>query len=136
MNAVGAIQRLMGFLGFDEEPEEEAGADGEERHRGPILRLHTARQMEIVVLQPRTFDDARTAAEYLKGRRPIVVNLREADREVAQRIVDFLCGVDYALDGHLQRVADEIFLFTPSHVAINAERTRSYDTAPPVFPVS
>jgi cell division inhibitor SepF len=136
VNAVGAIQRLMGFLGFDDEPEEELGEDGEEGRRAPILRLHTARQMEIVVLQPRTFDDARTAAEYLKGRRPIVVNLREADREVAQRIVDFLCGVDYALDGHLQRVADDIFLFTPSHVAISAERVRSYDTYPPVFPVS
>ncbi len=136
MNVVGAIQRLMGFLGFDDDAEEEPLEEGEERRRAPILRLHTARQLEIVVLQPRTFDDARTAAEYLKGRRPIVVNLREADREVAQRIVDFLCGVDYALDGHLQRVAEDIFLFTPSHVVISAERSRSFHADSPTFPVS
>ncbi len=127
----------MGFLGFDDEAEEEAGwEEGEERRRTPILRLHTTRQLEIVVLQPRTFDDARAAAEYLKGRRPIVVNLREADREVAQRIVDFLCGVDYALDGHLQRVSEDIFLFTPSHVVISAEKSRSSPADSPVFPVS
>ncbi|MCS7236335.1 MAG: cell division protein SepF [Armatimonadota bacterium] len=131
---MGAIRRLMGFLGFDEEVEDEPVEEAGER-RTPVLRLHAARQMEIVVLQPRSFDDARTAAEYLKGRRPIVVNLREADREVAQRIVDFLCGVDYALDGHLQRVAEDIFLFTPSHVVISAERSRSF-TDSPTFPVS
>jgi len=133
---VGAIQRLMGFLGFEEQAEEEFLGEGEERRRAPILRLHAARQMEIVVLQPRTFDDARAAAEYLKGRRPIVVNLREADREVAQRIVDFLCGVDYALDGHLQRVSEDIFLFTPSHVVISAERSRTFGGDSPAFPVS
>lgn len=133
---MGAIRRLIEFLGFEDDVEQQPLEEGEVGRRAPILRLHTTRQMEIVVLQPRTFDDARTAAEYLKGRRPIVVNLREADREVAQRIVDFLCGVDYALDGHLQRVAEDIFLFTPQHVVISAERSRPLHSDAPVFPVS
>jgi cell division inhibitor SepF len=128
----------MGFLGFDEEeePYEELGREEEPRRRGSILRLHSARQQDIVVLQPRTFDDARGAAEYLKGRRPIVVNLRDADREVAQRIVDFLCGVDYAVDGHLQRIAEEIFLFTPSNIVITSESARAVRRDETVFPIS
>jgi cell division inhibitor SepF len=128
----------MGLLGFDEEeePYEELSSDEDRRRRAPILRLHSAKQQDIVVLQPRTFDDARNAAEYLKGRRPIVVNLREADRDVAQRIVDFLCGVDYAVDGHLQRVAEEIFLFTPSNIVITSESARPLRRDETVFPIS
>ncbi|MDR5684329.1 MAG: cell division protein SepF [Armatimonadota bacterium] len=135
---MGAIQRLMGLLGFDEEeePYEELSQDDEPRRRAPILRLHSPRQQDIVVVQPRTFDDARSAAEYLKGRRPIVVNLREADRDVAQRIVDFLCGVDYAVDGHLQRIAEEIFLFTPSNIVITSESARPARRDETVFPIS
>jgi cell division inhibitor SepF len=127
----------MDLLGFDEEEAgfEETSRDEEPRRRASILRLHSPRQQDIVVLQPRTFDDARGAAEYLKGRRPIVVNLREADREVAQRIVDFLCGVDYAVDGHLQRVAEEIFLFTPSNIVITLESDRG-PRRDEVFPIS
>lgn len=134
---MGAIQRLMDLLGFDEEEAafEETSREEEPRRRASILRLHSAKQQDIVVLQPRTFDDARGAAEYLKGRRPIVVNLREADREVAQRIVDFLCGVDYAVDGHLQRVAEEIFLFTPNNIVITSESGRA-PRRDEVFPIS
>jgi cell division inhibitor SepF len=121
---VGAMQRLMHFLGFSETDEAEgAAADGTggARRRGQLVDFHAARALEIVVLQPRTFDDARSAADYLKMRRPVVVNLHGAPADLARRIVDFTSGVTYALDGHLLRVGDEIFLFTPAHVAITAD---------------
>lgn len=124
---MGAMQRLMNFLGFSETYEEENGAapDGEAveppKRRGQLFNLHAQKQLEIVVLQPRSFDDARAAADYLKMRRPVVVNLQGSDGDLARRIVDFTSGVTYALDGHMLRVGDEIFLFTPSHVAITAD---------------
>ncbi len=117
----------MTFLGFSETYEEdgasaEAAAGIESRgRRAPVLSLHAQKQQEIVVLQPRAFDDARLAADYLKMRRPVVVNLRDAQGELAQRIVDFTSGVTYALDGHMRRVGEMIFLFTPSHVVITAD---------------
>lgn len=124
---MGAMQRFMTFLGFTETYEEENGAatdgDGIEtpKRRAQLFSLHAQKQMEIVVLQPRTFDDARGAADYLKMRRPVVVNLQGSHGELARRIIDFTSGVTYALDGHLLRVGEQIFLFTPSHVAITAD---------------
>lgn len=136
MDGMGAMARLMQFLGFDEEPEEEPLVEEEpRRRRTPILSLHTNRQMEIVVLEPKSLEEARGAADCLKHRRPVIVNLRDVEREMAQRIVDFLCGVDYALDGHLQQVGEEIFLFAPSHVVITAPAAHPPRATGPLFPV-
>lgn len=124
---MGGLQRFMSFLGFSEQYEEENGAepdgDGEPSRgrRAQVLSLHAAKQQEIVVLQPRTFEDARAAADYLKLRRPVVVNLQGSRDDLARRIVDFTSGVTYALDGHMLRVGEEIFLFTPSHIVITAD---------------
>jgi len=124
---LGAMQRFMNFLGFNETYEEDNGMhpDGEAldapKRRGQLFNLHAQKQMEIVVLQPRSFDDARSAADYLKMRRPVVVNLQGSQPDLARRIVDFTSGVTYALDGHLLRVGEDIFLFTPAHVAITAD---------------
>ena len=124
---LGAMQRLMNFLGFAETYEEDDGPapDGEmleaPKRRGQLLSLHAQRQLEIVVLQPRSFDDARDGADYLKMRRPVVVNLQGTQADLARRIIDFTSGVTYALDGHMLRVGDQIFLFTPAHVAITAD---------------
>jgi cell division inhibitor SepF len=78
--------------------------------RAPIFRLHNPRAMEIVVLEPGQYDEAQSAADYLKTQRPIVLNLRHANKDLGRRVVDFLSGVAYALDGHMHRVGDEIFL--------------------------
>lgn len=117
----------MTFLGFNETSEEENGFSAEpdgadtSHRRGQLFSLHAQRQLEIVVLQPKTFDDARASADYLKMRRPVVVNLRGTHSDLARRIVDFTSGVTYALDGHLLRVGEEIFLFTPNHVVITSD---------------
>lgn len=118
----------MTFLGFADGAEDEHdfsaepnGAEEAPRRRGQLFSLHAQRQLEIVVLQPKTFDDARAVADYLKMRRPVVVNLRGTHTDLARRIVDFTSGVTYALDGHLLRVGEEIFLFTPQHVGITSD---------------
>lgn len=124
---MGALQRFMSYLGFSETYEEDGSpvADGESveasRRRGQLYSLHAQRQLEIVVLQPKTFEDARAAADYLKLRRPVVVNLQGSHADLARRIVDFTSGVTYALDGHMLRIGEDIFLYTPQHIAITAD---------------
>jgi len=76
---------------------------------------------EIVVRFPSTMDDASDVADNLKRRQPIIVNLQNADGFEARRIVDFLSGVTFAMDGHMQKVGEGIFLFTPRALAINSE---------------
>ncbi len=128
------MQRMWTFLGFSEDDEgETAQTDGNE-HRAPVLSLHAQRQVEIIVLEPGAFDEAQSAADFLKTNRPIVINLRGTQKDLGKRIVDFLSGVTYALDGHMYRVGEEIFLFTPHHVAITAEHLREVASGP-LFPV-
>lgn len=76
------------------------------------------RKQEIVVLEPASFADAREIAETLKLNKCILLNMRKTDKELARRIVDFLSGISYAIEGSSQKVADNIYLFTPGHFEI------------------
>ncbi len=86
--------------------------------RSKLVSLPTHRKQEIVVLEPASFADAREIAETLKVKKSILLNMRKTDKELARRIVDFLSGISYAIDGHSQKVADQIYLFTPGHIEI------------------
>jgi len=121
------LTRLKRRIGLDEEVEE---ADEPEELIGTrdlrggkvVVRVHNSRPAEISVhLAPRTLDDGQSAADQLKQRRPVVLNLENTDHEIAMRLVDFVSGVTYALDGYYQRVGDKVFLFTPSNVNITIE---------------
>jgi cell division inhibitor SepF len=76
------------------------------------------RKQEIVVFQPGTFNEAQQVAEHIKARKVVVINMKRADKDLAKRIIDFLSGINYAVDGHVQKVADNIFLFAPVHVQV------------------
>jgi cell division inhibitor SepF len=75
----------------------------------------------IAITQVANFADTQKVADRLKAGEPQVVNLEKASPEVAERLIDFLNGVTYALDGYVEKVADHAYLFTPSHIAIHAE---------------
>jgi FtsZ-interacting cell division protein YlmF len=67
------------------------------------------------------FADTQKVADRLKAGEPQVVNLEKTTPDVAERLIDFLNGVTYALDGYVEKVAEGAYLFTPSHIAIHAE---------------
>ncbi len=76
---------------------------------------------EVMVIEPRTFNEAMDIVESLRGRKSVLLNLHLLDNETSQRIVDFLSGATHAIDGHQQRIGDGVFLFAPSTVVISAE---------------
>lgn len=84
----------------------------------PTQPQQQQRKQEIVVLEPASFADAREIAETLKLNKCILLNMRKTDKELARRIVDFLSGISYAIEGSSQKVADNIYLFTPGHFEI------------------
>lgn len=129
------MQRMWNFLGFEEDQSSGSVSREPGATRAPVFSLHTQRTMEIVVLEPAAYDETQTAADYLKTHRPIVVNLRSAQSDLGRRVVDFLSGVTYALDGHMQRVGEEIFLFTPRQVFITAEQIREETRSGSLFPI-
>jgi cell division inhibitor SepF len=78
-----------------------------------------APQVSLVV--PKTFNDAQTVADKLKADVPVIINMQSADADLTRRLIDFASGLTYALDGSMQRVADRVFLLTPSAVKVSAE---------------
>ena len=78
---------------------------------------------EVVVMEPRSFDDAAQIVQYLKERKTILLNLHLLDKEQSQRTIDFVCGAAHALNGKPQKVADLVFVFTPSNVTLSVDVT-------------
>ena len=73
---------------------------------------------KLILIEPRSFDECPKLVDSLKGKRPVIINLERLDVEVAKKIFDFLSGATYALDGRVQKVANNIFIFAPANVDI------------------
>jgi cell division inhibitor SepF len=74
---------------------------------------------EVVVMEPRTFEEMPQAIRALRERKSVVLNLTVMDPDQAQRAVDFVAGGTYAIDGHQERIGESIFLFTPNCVQVS-----------------
>jgi cell division inhibitor SepF len=79
---------------------------------------------EVVVLEPTSFNQAPEVIQYLRKGSSIVLNLCKLDSEQSQRLIDFVCGGIYALDGSQRRVGEGVFLLVPSSVNINSIENR------------
>ena len=76
---------------------------------------------EVVVMEPRSFEEMPQAIQALRERKSVVLNLTVMDPDQAQRAVDFIAGGTFALDGHQERIGESIFLFTPSCVQVSTQ---------------
>lgn len=91
---------------------------------GKVLEHPNAQPMsEVLVIEPRQFEESIDIVEHLRGRKSVLLNLHMLDNEQSQRVVDFLSGACWAIDGHQQRIGDGVFLFAPASVTINSEST-------------
>jgi len=120
------FNKVMTFVGLDSETEAEqefleAPSSEEAEYtvkKGKVVNIHTTTQLKVVVVTPETFDEARDIADHLKQKKPVVINLEGVEKEIARRIVDFLSGAVYALDGNIQKISSGIFLIAPYNVGI------------------
>lgn len=137
------ISKMMNFVGFETDNDYEEDYYNEEqsnvgdyddipamdrfasRRSSRVVKLHEGQErstaMRVVVMQPENFEEARDITNHLKARKPIIVNMEALEKEVARRIVDFLSGSVYALDGDMQKISNGIFLVVPSNVDIMGE---------------
>lgn len=113
------IKEGFGISELEDEYEDVEGAAVETKRRPVTLRLHSARMSHVSVRQPQSFDDARLAADGLKDGRQQIVNLEKTGAEMSERIIDFLNGVTYALNGFVEKVGDRVYLFAPSNIVID-----------------
>jgi len=84
---------------------------------GQVLNMNSGKQ-EVVLFHARTFDDAAKAANELRKKKAVILNMENVDKALTRRVVDFLSGAVYALDGSVKKVAQSAYLFCPHNMGV------------------
>ena len=93
--------------------------------KGKVVPINAQGQpVKMVISQPTTFEQSEEICSLLKEKKSVIVNLEYVNKDVARRIVDFISGGVFALDGHIQKVSNSIFLIAPYNYEITNEMAR------------
>ena len=87
---------------------------------GQVLNMNSGKQ-EVVLFHAKTFDDAAKAADELCKRKAIILNMENVDKSLTRRVVDFLSGAVYAMDGRVKKVAQSTYLFCPHNMDVTGD---------------
>ncbi len=128
----GIVDKIKSVLFAEDEygiapPEEEYEEQPTPRRRDRLIRLKS-RSGEIFIRRPRTQDEARICVDCLRGRRAVVVNLKDVEADHALRVFDFLAGATYAVGGQLEQAGESVYLLTPQNIGIMAEEEKAPST--------
>ena len=115
-------------FGFDDEPVAAPAPNPTKntsapKSTGSSMGLNST-ALELKVVKPEKYDSqtAQKIADHLLNRRTVVLNLELTNKEAARRIIDFLSGVAYSIDGYIQRVANNTFVVVPNNVDVSGEQ--------------
>lgn len=104
------------------EQEDVSGISGESgTRRNKVVNIQTTAQLQVVLVKPSAFTDAKQIADHLIAKKTVVLNLETASPENKRRIIDFLVGVAYANGGSLKPVANLTYIITPYNVGFIGE---------------
>ena len=81
--------------------------------------------IELKVVRPEHFEDVSTIADHLLNGRTVVLNLENTNKETSRRLIDFLTGVAYSIDGSIKKVATNAYVITPSNVNVDDAHLKS-----------
>lgn len=127
------MDKIKYFIGVQDLEDEEMHEDYEEfeedydvaiptktkKLNNKVVNIHTNSNMKIVVHEPLSYDEAPSIIDDLKSRKTVIVNLEQLDNSIKRQIFDFISGGLYALEGNIQKVTKDIFIFAPSNVEID-----------------
>ena len=117
-----APSRTPSFDLDDDADDTSSASSGASTRRTPgsnkVVNIHTTAQMQVVLVKPDRFDNVSDIAEHLRSKHAVVLNLEATNKDVARRLVDFLSGCAYALDGKIKKIAISTYIITPYNVDI------------------
>ena len=131
--AENIIDRAKKFIGLSEDEGamiEEAGEVKEVKREDirevlrPKKTNNSNAEYEIMVYEPKVYEESLQMSAQLRQGNPVIINLQYLDSAEGTRLIDFVCGTAYAVDGHMIKIGESIFLFTPNNILISdfAER--------------
>ena len=115
-------QEEYDYEGSEFEGAEEFAVEEEESKAASGVSVHSGSAIEMVVVKPEKLETVTQIADYLVDRKTILLNLEETNKETARRLIDFLNGVAYAINGDLRKVATNTYVVTPSNVELSGEK--------------
>ena len=120
---MGFGEKIKNFIAPEEEDEELELTQEEAEAVSPYEESRTAitADTNIVLFEPRNFDEAEEIGHHIKNRRACCVNLHRMPSEYRQRIIDFLSGVVYGVDGSIKKVGDNVILCSPKNLQVGGE---------------
>ena len=133
---VNKVLDLFGIENNEEEYEEEEGYETEQEEEQDIkpfwnrnkkvvnMPQTNTNAIKMVISQPTTFEQSEAICDLLKEKKSVIVNLEYVNKDVARRIVDVISGAVHALDGHIQKVSNSIFLIAPYNYEITNDLAR------------
>ena len=83
-----------------------------------IVNLHTSNNLQVILVKPDRYENVSEVADHLRNKCAVVLNLESTNKDTARRLVDFLSGCAYALDGKIKKVALSTYILTPYNVDI------------------
>ncbi|MBR4721188.1 MAG: cell division protein SepF [Clostridia bacterium] len=129
MSFVDAVKDFVGFgdIDYEENDYVEEEMEQEEKpsffsKKNKVLSIEKANnQPTIVVVKPKCFSNAVDAADQLKQRHPVILDVTGLDTDEAKRTVDFIAGTVYGVNGDVQKVSSGIFIATPASFDISGD---------------
>lgn len=121
---MGIVDKFWNWLGVqNEEIREEYyelpdNTQDSKKNIANVVSIHTNKTMKVVVCEPEKFEEVQSLADHLRNRKQLIINFENTPKEISQRIIDFISGTTYSLDGDSQQIGPHIFIFTPSNIEI------------------
>ena len=109
-------RRTSPFAGTAPEAAPAAPAASSSSFGGQVLSM--SGKQEVVLFHAKTFDDTAKAADELRKKKAVILNMENVDKALTRRVVDFLSGSVYALDGRVKKVAQATYLFCPHNMEV------------------
>ena len=117
-------ENVYDYENEDEEEVEDKKIFGRKNNKVVNMPQSQSQAIKMVISQPTNFEQSDEICSFLKEKKSVIVNLEYVNKDVARRIVDFISGGVYALDGYIQKVSNSIFLVAPSNYEITNEMAR------------
>lgn len=140
---MGLVNSLKKFVGYEEEDDDldyndsddidEGGSVDDDfsfkrssnitsaPKSGKVLNIPATTRLQVIVFKAERFNDVVEIADHFKNKKAIVLNLDNTNKDVANRLIDFLAGVAYAADGELKRIANTSYILVPYNVDISGD---------------
>ena len=126
----GLFRRAKAFIGISEDELADENINySEQLDMTTILKNKKTNRVEggyeIVFYEPKVYEDSLNISTHLRSGSPVIISLKHLDPAEGTRLIDFVCGTAYAIEGHMIKVGDSIFLFAPANITISSSEDKT-----------